>query len=189
MIESDSLPTISGDRVRLRALSSGDLEALYAIFSDAEVMRYWSHAPFSDIAEAESYLADIRRGVMSRSLFQWGLCRSEDDRVIGTCTLWQFDAANRRCEIGFALAREHWGGGWMSEGLTVLIDYTFSQLGLLRLEADVDPRNAASITLLERLGFEREGYMRERWLVEGKTADSVFYGLLAKDWLSDRSST
>ena len=182
MLPPDHLPTISADRVLLRQLSEGDLGALFAIFSDPEVMRYWSHAPFVEEDDVRTYLEDIREGFESRSFLQWGLCRIEGAKVIGTCTLWQLDAANRRCEIGFALAREYWGGGWMSEGLTALVDYAFGDLGLLRLEADVDPRNTASLKLLERLGFQREGYLRERWLVEGETADSVLLGLLARDW-------
>ena len=64
----------------------------------------------------------------------------------------------------------------------MLLDFAFRDLGLRRLEADVDPRNAASIRSLERLAFRREGYLRERWCVGGEVQDAIFYGLLRREW-------
>ncbi len=182
MIDSDVLPTLTGRRIALRPLTVDDVPSLFAIFSDPEVMRYWSSPPLGEESEARQMVADIERGFEKRTFFQWGLCRRDDGVVIGTCTLWQLDAENLRCEIGFALGRAHWGHGYMSEALAVLLDFAFSELGLRRLEADVDPQNAASIALLERLGFRREGHLRERWLVAGKVCDSLIYGLLAREW-------
>lgn len=182
MIEWTRLPTLRGGRVLLRELTEDDVAALFAIFSDPEVMRYWSHPPLTRESQAAEYLEDIRAGFETRSLLQWGLCRAQDDTVMGTCTLWQLDRPNRRAEIGFALAKEHWGQGWMTDGLTAFIEFAFSGLGLRRLEADVDPDNRASLALLERLGFRREGYLRERWIVGGEVFDSVFLGLLRDDW-------
>jgi len=70
----------------------------------------------------------------------------------------------------------------MSEALQALLAYAFEGLALHRIEADVDPRNSASIRTVERLGFQREGYLRERWQVNGEIQDTVFYGLLRPDW-------
>jgi RimJ/RimL family protein N-acetyltransferase len=70
----------------------------------------------------------------------------------------------------------------MEEALRVLLRFSFSEMELHRIEADVDPRNEASIKLLERLGFHREGYLRERWLVNGEINDTVFFGLLRREW-------
>jgi RimJ/RimL family protein N-acetyltransferase len=163
-------------------LADRDVPALFAIFSDPEVMRYWSHAPFEGESEARTYVEDTRQGCAEGSFLQWGVARSGDDALLGTCTLWKVDPPNRRSEIGFVLGREHWGRGLMTEALETLFEFAFDRLGLERLEADVDPANAASIALLERLGFVREGFMRERWWVGGKAFDSVFYGLLAREW-------
>lgn len=93
-----------------------------------------------------------------------------------------FDFTHRRAEVGYALGRAYWGHGYIQEALHALLDYAFGVLGLHRIEADVDPRNAASIRTLERLGFQREGYLRERWQVGGEILDGVFYGLLQPDW-------
>jgi RimJ/RimL family protein N-acetyltransferase len=182
MINSETLPTINAERVALRWLDGGDVSDLFAIFSDPEVMRYWSSPPLEDIGEASKLLAHIQDGFRRRVLFQWGVARRADDRVIGTCTLFHPDLDNRRAELGYALAREHWGRGLMQEALRALLGYAFGDLRLHRLEADVDPRNASSIRMLERLGFRQEGYLRERWLVGGGVQDSLFYGLLASEW-------
>jgi RimJ/RimL family protein N-acetyltransferase len=82
----------------------------------------------------------------------------------------------------------------MNEALAAVIDCAFDHrlgapfddLRLNRLEADVDPRNAASCRALERLGFQREGLLRERWIVAGEVSDSAMYGLLHADWMARR---
>ncbi|MGH8430561.1 MAG: GNAT family N-acetyltransferase, partial [Solimonas sp.] len=65
----------------------------------------------------------------------------------------------------------------------VLFDFAFGTPNLRRLEADVDPRNANSLRILGKLGFRREGLLRERWNVGGEIQDTVFLGLLARDWM------
>jgi RimJ/RimL family protein N-acetyltransferase len=182
MIDAEKLPTITAGRVSLRWLTEADVAALFSVFSDTEVMRYWSCPPFVEVDEARKLLAHIHDGFSRRVLFQWGVARRPDDLVIGTCTLFHLDADNRRAELGYALGREHWGRGLMREALTALLDFAFGELNLHRLEADVDPRNRSSIRALERLGFRREGYLRERWLVGGGVQDALFYGLLRREW-------
>jgi ribosomal-protein-alanine N-acetyltransferase len=182
MIDADRLPTLLASRVALRWLDEGDLDALFEIFSDPEVMRYWSSPPLEDRDAARRLLAHIHDNFHRRTLFQWGVARREDDRVMGTCTLFHLDPDNRRAEIGYALGRQHWGKGYMGEALHALLGFAFGELGLHRLEADVDPRNTASIKSLERLGFRQEGYLRERWIVNGEIQDALLFGLLRREW-------
>ena len=182
MIEAESLPTLRAERVLLRWLTDEDVPALYEIFSDPEVMRYWSFAPFEDEAAASDFLKKIRQYFRDKRLFQWGVTLVDDPKVIGTCTLAQLDVRNRRAALAFALGRAHWGHGYVTEAARRLLDYAFADLDVRRIEADVDPRNTACLRVMERLGFEREGYMRERWIVDGEVQDSVFFGLLRREW-------
>ena len=76
----------------------------------------------------------------------------------------------------------------MHEALGALLDYGFGELALNRVEADIDPRNAASAKTLERLGFRQEGYLRERWIVADEVSDSSLYGLLRRDWMARRAA-
>ncbi len=182
MIKGDKLPTLTSSRVVLRWLEHSDVPALFQIFSDQLVMRYWSSAPWIDNADGVEMVESVRRGFAEGSLYQWGVARRSDEALIGTCTLAHVDAHNRRAEIGFALRHDQWGRGYMSEATRTLVRFAFEELELHRIEADVDPRNEASIRLLERLGFQREGYLRERWLVGQEANDTIFYGLLRREW-------
>lgn len=178
----DRLPTLVAPRLALRWIEPRDLEDLYAVFSDPDVTRFWSHAAWPHRDEAAIYLEAIHRGFEQGDLFQWGIALRGDDRVVGTVTLYGIDHAQGRAELGFALAREHWGRRYAREALTVLLDHAFGRIGLRRIEADVDARNQGSLNTLEALGFRREGYLRQRWLVAGELQDSVLMGLLASEW-------
>ncbi|MGB5132138.1 MAG: GNAT family N-acetyltransferase [Steroidobacteraceae bacterium] len=182
MIDGNELPTLAAPRVALRWLKESDASALFGIFSNPTVMRYWSTLPMSDIAQAKKLIADIQEGFRTQRLLQWGVIRLEDDRVIGTCTLFAINEAQGRAELGYALGQEYWGCGYMKEALTALVDFAFGELGMRRLEADIDPRNAGSLRAVERLGFRREGVLRERWKVNGELQDSVVLGLLSHEW-------
>jgi RimJ/RimL family protein N-acetyltransferase len=116
-------------------------------------------------------------------LFQWGITELTADHVIGTCTLANLSTEHRRAEVGFALAQSAWGHGYISEALTALLTFAFETLHLHRIEADVDPRNHRSIAVLERAGFRREGYLRERYHLGGEVQDALFYGLLRSEFV------
>ena len=182
MLTGEKLPVIEASRVRLRHLEESDTDSLFEIFSDREAMRYWSAPPFEERAEAAKLLAEIHEYFRQKTLFQWGIARRDDDKIIGTSTLFHLDGKNRRAEIGYALNRQFWGNGFVNEALTALFNFAFAELNLHRIEADVDPQNSASIRVLERLGFQKEGYLRERWIVGGEIQDALFYGLLRSDW-------
>jgi len=168
--------------VRLRRVEASDADAIFAIYSDPEVARYLSHPAMTDRAQAEDFIARILSGYAAGSSLQLALERKGDGALIGTCILFNFHGESRRAEIGYTLGRPHWGTGYMHEALVALIEIAFGALDLNRLEADIDPRNAASARSLERLGFKREGLLRERWIVNGETCDTTFFGLLRREW-------
>ena len=182
LADATRLPTIEAGPFAFRMLGEGDVEDLFAIFGDVETMRYWSHEAFETIEQARNYLRQIEDGFDKRTLFQWGLVRRSDDRVIGTGTLCGFDDARHNASIGYALARSEWGAGVMSRALPELIRFGFETLGLHRIEADVDPRNPGSIRLLEKIGFSKEGYRREAYFVNDELQDAVMYGLLKREF-------
>jgi len=174
-------------RLLLRPLEPGDAEALYAIFSDAKVARYGSSPPWSGLDEAHVFIQRAVDALRDGSSLRLGLVRREDGRLIGQCTLFAISAQNRRAEIGYSMASEAWGRGFMDEALRALIDYGFGELAFIRIEADIDPRNIASARTLERLGFEHEGLMRHRWIVAGEVSDTGYYGLLREKWLAPKA--
>jgi [ribosomal protein S5]-alanine N-acetyltransferase len=176
------LPTIPTPRLRLRRLMPADVTALHAVFGDPEACRFLSRPPLRDLADAESLLAEIEAHAAAGTLFQWGIALRGTDEVIGTFTLANLTLEHRRAEVGYAIARAQWGRGFMGEVMPAMVRHAFVTLDLHRLEADVDPRNGASIHVLERAGFRREGHMRERYHVNGEVQDSFMYGLLRREW-------
>jgi len=182
----DRLPTLVAGRVRLRWLTDADVPALFAIFGDAEVTRYWGLAVLPDLAAATVLLETIHREFHARTLFQWGV-ETTDGQLVGTCTLARIDPVNHRAELGFALGRAFWGRGYMAAALPTLLEFAFGRLGLQRICADADPQNAPSIRVLERLGFVREGLLRQHYFVQGKPQDALVYGLLKSEWARVRA--
>jgi RimJ/RimL family protein N-acetyltransferase len=178
--------TLHTERLRLRPLCSADAPALWAIFSDPRVMRYWSTPPWASIELAHAFIDNSLAAMRAGEAIRLGLERRDDAQLIGQCTLFDFRQPSRRAELGYALDARAWGQGWMREALGALLDHGFGELALHRVEADIDPRNAASARSLERLGFQREGLLRERWIVAGEVSDTALYGLLARDWLAGR---
>ncbi|STQ91161.1 GNAT family N-acetyltransferase [Iodobacter fluviatilis] len=169
-------------RLILRPLQETDAPALLAIFSDEKVMQYWSTPPWNSIEIAEALIARDLKAMAAGGYIRLGIERAEDHILIGNCTLFDLDKQCRRAEIGYGMAHSAWGKGYMHEALSALLDFGFSELKLNRIEADIDPRNLASAKSLERLGFSREGYLRERWIVDGVVSDTALYGLLVSDW-------
>ena len=175
---------LTTERLKLRPLVASDAAALFAIFSDARVMRYWSSAPWASIDKAHEMIAKDATAMVVGEHLRLGIETIEDAKLIGHCSLFNFNAQCQRAEIGYGMAFDAWGHGYMHEALTAVLNYGFSELALNRVEADIDPRNAASAKTLERLGFQNEGLLRERWVVDGEVSDSGIYGLLRRDWLA-----
>jgi RimJ/RimL family protein N-acetyltransferase len=169
------------ERLTLRFIGGGDAEALFRLFSDPEALRYWSSTAWLHIAQAVDNIEQTLRAYQDGDSLRLALVLP-DGELIGTATLYGFDRRNHRCEIGYMLARPHWGKGYMREALAALIGYGFGTLELHRIEADIHPDNIASARILESLQFLREGHLRERWFVGGEVSDSIIYGLLRGDW-------
>jgi len=176
------LPTLDAGRVRLRQLGEHDLADLHAIFSDTLAMRYWSHPAFIDHAQTRAYLEAIDRGRERGDLLQWGIEDIARERIIGTTTLFSINHEQNRAEIGYILASEHWRQGLAREALRRLLKYARDDMRLRRIEADIDPRNEASLGFLENLGFQREGFCVERWVVAGEVQDAILLGLLLRNF-------
>jgi RimJ/RimL family protein N-acetyltransferase len=176
------LPRLDGERIRLRGFRDADLAGLYALHSDPQVMRYWSFPAWTELDQARGYFARALAARDPERMLCWVIAAREDDRLIGTATLFAIDRAQGRAEVGYALESAHWGRGYAQEALRLVLRHAFEGLGLRRLEADIDPRNRGSCKLVERLGFVREGLLRERWQVGDEISDSALYGLLAHQW-------
>ena len=156
------------NRLMLRPAREGDHVDLHKAFSDPEAMRYWSTLPHTDLFQTQHFVEGM---IWLKPEDGEDFIVERDGEVIGKAGFWRWP------EIGFILVREHWGQGLASEATRALIEYGFETRNLPEIVADVDPNNAASIRLLEKLGFVETG-REERTLQIGEDwFDSVYFGL------------
>ena len=171
---------IDGDGLLLRLARREDLPALMALHCDEEVNRFLPYVTWQGPADADSWFDKVMNRHRDGTAIQFVVC--EAGEVVGTAILFGFEEESGRAEIGYALRRSYWGKGVMGRALHALIWFCFDELGLRRLDAEVDPRNTASCKLLQRAGFRQEGLQQQRRLVKGELRDAALFGLLRRDW-------
>ena len=159
---------IATKRLLLRRARMSDLEGLHQVFSHAEAMRHWDSLPFGHLDQTRGFL----QGMVDAA------GRDSDDfvvehggRAIGKAGAWCRD------EVGIILHPDHWGQGLAKEALTAAIPHIFRTLGIARLRADIDPRNAASLHLFGCLGFVEVGRAARTIKVGEEWCDSVYLEL------------
>ena len=177
-------PVLESDRIRLRGLREDDIAGLYRLFSDPRVMRYWSRGPMTEHAEAVDYAKTILDGFTQRTVLNWIVADPATDALIGTCTLYEINPTHARAGLGYALLPDCWGQGLAGEAATLAISYGLLELGLQRIEADTEPNNLRSNAVLDKLGFRREGLLRQRFHHPDGIQDSLVFGLLKAEWLA-----
>ncbi|WP_418063868.1 GNAT family N-acetyltransferase [Pimelobacter simplex] len=175
-------PTLETERLRLRPFTEADADDLFALQSDAYVLRYWDHPPWTDRSAATQFLARCAEMAEEGSGVRVVLERREDRAFAGWCTVSGWNPDFRSARTGYCLPQAAWGHGYATEAARALLDWAFATLDLNRVQAGVDTRNPASARVLEKLGFVREGTLREDCVVDGVVSDSWVYGLLRREW-------
>jgi RimJ/RimL family protein N-acetyltransferase len=168
-------PTLQTERFTLRALGPRDVAPLFPTFADEAAMTWWSRGPFASEDELAAWLLDPTWGGRA-----WVPVAREGGAALG-----RFIAINRLdgvAEIGHLVVKDRQGEGIGRECLSTLLTHLFRAEGLRRIYADVDPDNAASNRLCERLGFTLEGRMRANWHTHIGVRDSLIWGLLQDEW-------
>jgi len=162
---SDSLAT---PRLLLRRVKMDDVPAMHAIFSDPEVMQYWSRLPHTDVAETQGWVAKNVAAVNSGEADDFAVLK--DDVLVGRVGIWQGN------ELGLIFARSVWGTGVAREAMEALIERSRSR-GLKSIMADIDPRNARVRRFLEKFGFRQTGEAKNTYKIGDIWTDSAYLTL------------
>jgi RimJ/RimL family protein N-acetyltransferase len=175
-------PIFTTARLKLRPIAASDAKGLHAAYGDPEAMRFWDTAPSRDLDETKKRIPKN-----TPQFGMWAVLSKDGKRFLGMVNFHARNAAHRRVAIGYILARAHWRQGLMGEAMVPFLgfcfgDHRFGGLGCHRVEALIEPENAASRGLAESLGFRAEGLMRDRLCVEDKFLSVVMYALLSEDW-------
>jgi RimJ/RimL family protein N-acetyltransferase len=179
-------PTLRTERLRLRPVADADADALFALHSNAHVLRYWDSPPWTDRARADRFIAVCRQMAEDGTGARLAVDRSSDGEFLGWCGLVRWNPDHRSASLGYCLAEAAWGQGYATEAARALLQWGFDTLELNRVQAEVDTRNAGSARVLEKLGFVREGTLREDCVVNGDVSDSWVFGLLRREWQGPR---
>ena len=177
-----TFPVLETERLLLRALTLADAAAHFRIWADPAVMAGHSAVPYTDVSESEEFIQRHARVFASREGIRWAVTRRTDGHLLGTCGYHHLELPHYRAEIGYELHPDYWGQGFMSEAVWAVLGHGFLDMGLHRVEATVDPDNATSASLLRRLGFTEEGYLRERFYTNGRFTHDWFFSMLAHEY-------
>jgi ribosomal-protein-alanine N-acetyltransferase len=174
-------PILETPRLRLRLLADSDAAAMHKFYGDSEVMRYWDSLPSRDIAETADHIRRSRE-LSTQVHGAFAVTFRDCDCMIGMVNYHDRRLQHRRLSVGWLLAKPWWRQKIMSEAMAVFLVYCFDHLDAHRIEARIEPGNIASMRLAKRLGFEREGLMRDRVFVGDQPRSQYLWALLCPNW-------
>jgi len=175
-------PTLHTARLRLRPFDETDADDLFALQSNAFVLRYWDAPPWTERVRAERFITGCRQMAEEGTGARLAVDRVADGAFIGWCALNRWNPDYRSASLGYCFGEPAWGHGYATEAARALLQWAFQTLDLNRVQAEADTRNVASARVLEKLGFVREGTLREDCVVNGEVSDSWVFGLIRREW-------
>lgn len=174
-------PTLETGRLTLRKLTLDDAEDLFEYTSDSEVAKYTSWEAHRTIDDTRGFLNFVIRKYEDKQAAPWGIALKENQKVIGTCGYLNWIPQFRRAELAYALSRDYWGKGIMTEAASEVVAFGFERMDLHRIEAMCLRDNAGSIGLMRKIGMKREGTLRDYIFLKGAHRDIEIHALLRND--------
>jgi ribosomal-protein-alanine N-acetyltransferase len=180
--EGIPFPNMETELLFLRLLKPADAEFIYHHFSNPAVTQFlMDEAPLSEPAQAQEIIQSYQ-DPEGKTYNRWGIVRKQDHQLIGTCGYHKWHRRYFRAEIGYDLSPASWGQGYMTEALSAVIQNGFERMGLNRIDALVYTENVRSMKLLQNLGFQKEGVLRDYFYLDGQFYDHCLLALLRSEW-------
>jgi [ribosomal protein S5]-alanine N-acetyltransferase len=174
-------PTIETARLLLRRITEADINEMFYLRSNEQVMLYLDKAPAKDLNEAMLHFLDVNKDIEANKSITWAICLKGENKMIGYIGIWRILTNHHRGEIGYVLHPDCWNKGFMSEAISAIITYAFEAMRLHSLEAIINPKNNVSAKVLEKQGFAKEGHFRENYFFNGQFLDSTVFSLINKE--------
>ncbi len=174
-----SMTLLVGARMRLRDFDRADLDAVHSFAGDAAVTRYTDFGP-NTREESQQFLSSAvaQAGQAERTEFTLAAELTGSGRLVGSVGIQVTSVAHRRGSLGFVFHPSCWSQGYATEAALMLVRFGRDELDLHRIEATCHPDNHASARVLEKIGMQREGRLRDHLLVRGSWRDSLVYAAL-----------
>lgn len=171
-------PVLETKRLMLREIRKEDVPEIYACFSDPQVTRFYGQEPFTSIDQAAQLVDFFAKNCSERRGIRWGIERKGIKGLIGTAGFNSWAPSHKRAEIGYELYPRYWQHGYAGEAVSRIISYGFDDLQLNRIGAVVFIENHSSNELLKKLGFKKEGVLRDYMQQNGSSYNKNVYSLL-----------
>lgn len=172
-------PELKTERLLLRQLIPTDDSRIFQLRSDKEVSKFVNRPLCKSLDEAQAFINKINTSIANNESLYWVLSTKPTNELIGTICLWNIQKEHSRAEVGFELLPGFQRKGFMQEALEAVLGYGFNTMKLHSFEGVVSPGNSASIKVLEKNNFIREGYFKENIFYNGSFQDTAIYSLLS----------
>lgn len=174
----EALLNLETDRLLLRKLSMADAADVFAYASDPEVSKYTGWSTHQAIADSQKFLESVIAKYETGQPMDWGIVHKRDRKLIGTCGFASWNCTHSRAEIGYALARQYWGQGYMTEAVKAVISFGFHVMMLNRIDASCMVDNLASARVMQKAGMHYEGTLREYAFFKDRYCDLKLYAII-----------
>ena len=173
---------IKTERLIIRLAEPEDAESIFSYRSDFAENKYQGWFPDS-VEEVRDYISNMPATMdIANICFQFTIILADENRLIGDMGISFTNHNNMQAELGCTLHKDYQKKGYATEALKAIVDYLFGTLDKHRIIASVDPRNTASIQLIERLGFRKEAHFKESYYLRGDWVDDIIYVQLKTEW-------
>lgn len=173
-------PILETERLLLREITQDDAEGIFAFFSNDNVTRYYGQDTLENMEQAKQFVDFFTKSYLEKRGIRWGIERKGTPGIIGTIGFNALSLKHKRAEIGYEIHPKQWRKGYTFEAVSKVLDYGFEKLGLTRIGAVVFIDNEASNQLLSKVGFQKEGILRDYMYQNGKAHDTYVYSILKK---------
>jgi RimJ/RimL family protein N-acetyltransferase len=175
---------VEGERIRLRDIGPADTDEAMGWATDESFFRYMTHKPVANRDEEEAYLRGLEKTALEqpRRHYHLGVEWKDPRALIGIARISISGPDHASADIGYGLRTDRWGQGIAPEAAALLLAFGFDTLGLHRIWAWHEPANAQSGRVMEKIGMQREGLLRENIYDGTRWRNSVLYAIVADDY-------
>jgi ribosomal-protein-alanine N-acetyltransferase len=177
-------PVLQTERLILRNLKDSDLQGLFNLRSNPENMKYIPRDLHQNFEDTKAQMEMILSRIELNEGINWVVTTKDSDEFMGILGLYRIEPENFRAEIGYMILPQFCNNGFVTEALKSIVNFGFHSLKLNSIEAIIDPSNAASEKVLQKLQFKKEAHILENLYFDGKFWDSVIYSLLKKNYIA-----
>ncbi|RIW38530.1 N-acetyltransferase [Bacillus salacetis] len=177
-----SFPELETARLKLVQITEEHTERYFEIMSLDAVTKYYGMESLQQKEQAADIVKSFKTGFESKKSMRWGIVLKETGTLVGTAGLNNLRIGQKRAEIGFEIHPDYWSRGFTSEAARAVIQYAFAELNLYRVGAITFLENKASIGLLEKIGFIKEGVLRGYIYQNGISNDTYIFSMIKSEW-------